>query len=340
MDKVCASTHPEETIGRPLRCRSFSTDDVAPSEQLDYWMALAYRSVKAQPAPGSQIYGHASMFGSPAGQFVHAESSAFDTWLSPRRVQTHDTDEHIAIGLLHRGRLQVTQPSGQQSECGAGEMFMFDCGQPMTARWSAYDCSYLRLPRSLVRQALGRDPAELGRVLTPLSTSGLAPFLAAQMQCLALHGVKLQEGALQRMLSSTVEMALYLVSSLAAQAPRGGKSSNAARLQAAYFFMRENITRPGLTPDHVAAALNISRAQLYRAFEHEPMSVKAAVQEIRLQKSREALVQAGPQEKLGAIAFACGFSDPAVFGKQFRKRFGCTPGEARQVDMHAPDPKT
>lgn len=322
---------PPENAACRERFQRISTRDVAPRHQLDYWMASAYRSVEARPVPGGRVYGRASIYSGTSGQFVHAQSSAFETWLTPRRLQTQLTDEHVAICLIHRGGVQMTGVDGREVAAGEGELFMADCGQPMTARWSEYSSSYLRLQRSQVRQALGYDPARLGQVLVPLSSSGLTPFLAAQMKSLVRHGASLTGEALEQVLKTTVDLALHLVGTQLAPSAGDGQSRSAARLQAAWRYLHEHAGRLDLTPDHVAAALHCSRAQLYRAFEGEALSVRGALREVRLLRSREALAQAGPNDKLADIAFACGFADPSAFGKQFRQRFGHTPGDERQA---------
>lgn len=308
--------------------RHFSTNDETAPNQLDYWMAIAYRSVEARPDDGVALYGSISTCHGAGAQFVHCTSSAVRTWLTPQRVRT--TDEHIAICLLDRGQYQVEQAHDTRTIMREGDLFMFDCGQPMSSHWSDASTCYLRLPRQVVRQALGYDPADLGRGITPLTASGLAPFVSAQLRTLAVHGPALERAALEHVMQATVDLSLQLVATHSAIAGRTGGNAQwrAGKLQAAYRFMKQHAHQHDLTPDKIAAFLHCSRAQLYRLFEDEPMSVMVALREIRLLRSRDYLEQAGPVAHVGAIAHACGFADHSGFGKLFRQRFGITPRQA------------
>ncbi|VVE86177.1 helix-turn-helix domain-containing protein [Pandoraea bronchicola] len=313
---------------------TFSTSDETAPNRLDYWISSAYRAVEARPlpdAPDAPFYGRVASYRGESAQFVHCASSPVDTWLSPGRIRGMLSDEHVAICLLERGEYRVEQSNGERAVLGEGELFMFDCGQPMSSHWTDSSTCYLRLPRPLVRQALGNDPADLGRVATSLSASQLSPFLCAQLRLLAAQGAALGRDELDHAMRVTVDMALFLIGSHLGDARAASDEARwrSGKRQAAYRFMRENAHRHDLTPEIIAAALHCSRAQLYRLFEGEPLSVKAALREIRLQQSRLRLERAGPDAHIGTIAYECGFTDQAAFGKVFRQRFGMTPGEAR-----------
>ncbi|MGY2485632.1 helix-turn-helix domain-containing protein [Cupriavidus sp. CP313] len=321
---------PKRRAGTEDTFRSFSTSDQAESDRLDFWMASAYRSVEARPDPDVALYGSVASCEGAGAQFIHCTSSAVRTWLTPQRVRS--TDEHIAICLLDRGEYRVEQQDGMRTVVRAGELFMFDCGQPMSSDWTESSTCYLRLPRETVRQALGHDPANLGRIATLLTASPLAPFVSMQLRMLAAHGPRLDRAALGVVMESTVGMALQLIAThpgiARADAGNAQWRSGKLQLQAAYRFMEQHAHQHDLTPDRIAAFLHCSRAQLYRLFEGEPLRVMAALREIRLRRSREYLERAGKSAHIGAIAHDCGFADPSAFGKLFRERFGMTPRQA------------
>ncbi|HEY0201019.1 MAG TPA: AraC family transcriptional regulator [Burkholderiaceae bacterium] len=311
----------------PAGVVSFSTDDVPALNRLDYWMTHAYRAVEAHPARDIALRGRVNAFGSAdTGQFVQCESTPVQTRMTARRLRAQLSDEHIAICLIHCGNFQVESADGAQVGMRAGDLFMFDCGQPMSAHWSNSITSYLRLPRILVRHALGRDPSVFCEVLSPLSDHGLAPFLASQLRMLAAHGSTLPAKDRQVVLHTAVELSLKMLASYFGVA-KDGVATRADKLQAAYQYMHQHSPHHDLTPQTLAKALQCSRAQLYRLFDMEPLSVKAALREIRLLHSMDMLRQAGPGVNVGAVADACGFSDASVFGKLFRQRFGATPGD-------------
>ncbi|WP_289240908.1 helix-turn-helix domain-containing protein [Delftia sp.] len=61
-----------------------------------------------------------------------------------------------------------------------------------------------------------------------------------------------------------------------------------------------------------------------RAFARHNQTPMGLVWQLRLQASRQALMQ-GRCSSVTEAAFAHGFSDAAHFSRAFRKAFGCTP---------------
>jgi AraC-like DNA-binding protein len=314
----------------PSLFTSFSTEDVPVAQRHAYWMANAYRAVEAYVPNPAGLHGRAISCRGAGAQFVRCESSTVHTRLTPQRLRAQLSDEHIAVCLLEAGEYLVEEEDGARVRIGSGELFMFDCGQPMSSVWSESVASYLRLPRHSVTQALGRDPSDFGGSVTPLGAAGLVPFVSSQLRLLASHGPGLASAALEQVMQATVDVSLALVGE---HCGRASANSPAAKRRAAYRFMQAQAHRHDLAPEHVAAAIHCSRAQLYRLFEGEALSVRAALQELRLLRSREWLQRTqrnGPMEdSIGTIAHACGFADLSAFGKLFRRRFGMTPGEAR-----------
>jgi transcriptional regulator GlxA family with amidase domain len=69
---------------------------------------------------------------------------------------------------------------------------------------------------------------------------------------------------------------------------------------------------------------------LYRLFERRHQTVMAHVQEARLQRSHAMLSDPSCNLQIAEVGFLCGFSDPSVFSRSFRQRFGCLPRDVRQ----------
>ena len=321
---------PTVTAADPM-LRILSTEDVSAAHRRNYWMAHAYRAVEARLAPDVVPKGRLSLCGDPdSGQFVRCESSPVQTSLTSARLRAQLSDEHIAICWIGRGNFNVEDEHGMQTRLHTGDLFMFDCGQPMRGAWSDSDAHYLRLPRRLVRQVLASDPADYAGVVTPLSSDGMAPFLCAQLQKVGEYGANLSARDLSAVLQFTVELSLRLLEAHFGSA-RNGLAPNEDKLRAAYQYLRAHAHQPDVTVDSLAQALHCSRAQLYRLFENEPLSIMATLKDIRLLRARDALVQSGRSANVAAVAYACGFSDPSVFGKLFRQKFGTTPGEVARA---------
>jgi AraC-like DNA-binding protein len=91
-----------------------------------------------------------------------------------------------------------------------------------------------------------------------------------------------------------------------------------------------------LSPDKIAAAMNISRATLFRIC--EPVGgVMNFVRQRRLALARRLLHSSNDQVPVKAIAYKLGFSNPSSFARAYRAEFGLSPSETKaiyQSDTH------
>ncbi|WP_174297305.1 helix-turn-helix transcriptional regulator [Sphingomonas bacterium] len=95
--------------------------------------------------------------------------------------------------------------------------------------------------------------------------------------------------------------------------------------------MRESMARdfanPNLSMGDVAAGVGLSERAGYLAFEAAGLGFTQELQTLRLDQAREYLL--GSSLRVIDIAFAVGFSDASHFYRLFRRRFKCSPVEAR-----------
>ena len=94
----------------------------------------------------------------------------------------------------------------------------------------------------------------------------------------------------------------------------------------------ENHFSESLSLSSIAAHFHISTSKLCHDFKRDfGTSVGEYLLEYRLSYARSLLLS--ENERLQAISFACGFDDPAYFGKAFRRRFGVSPGTFRKTHL-------
>lgn len=93
------------------------------------------------------------------------------------------------------------------------------------------------------------------------------------------------------------------------------------RIQA---FIQDNLGSPELSLQWLAQQHNVSPRTVTRAFARHNQTPMGLLWQLRLQASRQALMQ-GRCSSVTEAAFAHGFSDAAHFSRAFRKAFGCTP---------------
>jgi AraC-like DNA-binding protein len=100
-----------------------------------------------------------------------------------------------------------------------------------------------------------------------------------------------------------------------------------ARTDAIIFEQASDAT---LTPATIAAQLNISLRQLYRAF-NRTESPAARIRRRRLERAAELLSARSPQPQVERVAQECGFASAEYFSRAFRREFGISPRAYRSA---------
>jgi AraC-like DNA-binding protein len=88
---------------------------------------------------------------------------------------------------------------------------------------------------------------------------------------------------------------------------------------------------PGLTPDDIAAAANISTRYLHKLFEAEHQTVTLYLRGLRLRCARQELLDPRlAHRSVAEIAHGCGFGDLSGFNRAFKAAYGIPPGDLRR----------
>lgn len=114
--------------------------------------------------------------------------------------------------------------------------------------------------------------------------------------------------------------------------PAGPRLSN-DYVRIALDYIRNNFSRTEVKVTDIAAYAGVNRSYLYSIFKKElGMSPQEYLTAFRLSRAEELLNNTSiPIE---SIAFSCGYADPVVFGKAFKRYKGLTPLQQRK-NWHA-----
>jgi AraC-like DNA-binding protein len=97
----------------------------------------------------------------------------------------------------------------------------------------------------------------------------------------------------------------------------------------------EQATDPQMTPATIAAQLNVSLRQLYRAFSGSE-SPAALIRRRRLERAAELLASRRTIANVESVAQECGFASAEYFSRAFRREFGLSPRAYRSAHREIP----
>ena len=137
------------------------------------------------------------------------------------------------------------------------------------------------------------------------------------------------ELAVQRSLCCILEAVFRNLDSLPKSEASRVQLNAQIRLQKMLSYIYENYTRT-ITLADIAGAANISRSEAGRCFQaYLGCSPVEALIQHRLETARHLLQQT--TMTLQEISFACGFHSVNYFSRQFRRKYGYSPGEKRSL---------
>ena len=324
--------------GSSCRHEFVSTEGLRPSERAEFWrhtLVKRYEPVGPLGDGGGPFGASVRKLISPEGEFADLHMTTVSIRRTPRLLRADGIDNVVLTLTASGGGAGWFGDPDRTIELGGPLIRIRHQGSPYALQWTGADTQTLHteLPASAL------DARTLGRVLDAagmwIPPHGLAPMLAAQMRALAAAAPELNPAGRAAGLHSVLELAATMLRlefgnhSAESEVVEDGMLIAAQALICRLFATRD------LSPEQIAGRLGCSRAQLYRVFARNGLTVAGYLREVRLQRSRTALAAAGPRDSVGDIAFRCGFENPIHFARLFRQRFGVTPGAFKSGDRPA-----
>lgn len=318
------------------RIETRSTDGLAPRHALPYWRDGVLRRMELLDAPahanasGPQRF-HARLIhvAGPGADLVQHISDAVSARRDRQRIRRDGCDD-VSISLLASARPTRLVHRGDHVLRG-GDVFVTDYAQPMEILRPRHHDISLICSRQRLEQALGGDVSLLAGRRLP--RRGLAMLLGSHLRLLSAQMQWLTPPQRAAAVRAAVDMALAGLQTEMGLHPHDERMATGGLHHAALLAIHRECHDPQLAPERVAALVGCSRATLYRVFAAQGGSVAAAIWSTRIERAH-ALLTGGQMAHLqiAEIAHRCGFADPPTFNRMFKRRYGMTPLEAR--DLH------
>jgi AraC-like DNA-binding protein len=222
--------------------------------------------------------------------------------------------------------VELVREGDRQLALKAGDMVLWDGKQPTEVEIvETFYKRTLLFPRDQVFAVCPRL-AELS-ALPSLDGSASARLLVRYINALALELPQLDPAAGAAAANAALEV---LRAAIEPNLPTSRSATRSAMRAEIGRYVRTHLQEPDLGPASIASAYAMSVRALHALFEDVDTSVAALVRTERLARCLEDL-QRPNGGSVTDIAFRWGFCDAAHFSRVFKREFGATPSEVRQV---------
>ncbi len=269
-----------------------------------------------EPMPGkSLVAGDVSL---RRMEYFDAAVVALDARYVQRSARSirQDPGEHLYLLVQDEGHCRVQQ-GDRTVELAPGDMFLVDSVEPSSFVYGGRRSNQIsvHMPREEMLHRFGSA-----------CTGGVAidqrdPLWIAMRAVLAkmLMGPEVQVQLREAFLCL---MGAYL------QAGRSGNRAPETLLSRALGLIDHHRQDPAFGPRELASRLNVSERMLQRHFQSLGETPGHRLLNRRLELAHARLSARSPEQKEGiaGIAFDSGFNDLSYFYREFRKRYGTTPG--------------
>lgn len=305
-----------------------STQQTAPAQRAGQWRDAIARTY----FPLELDFSRAGLFSGALSQRQVDLVSVSRLTTSPLRYQRrrdhirNSAQEEFLVTLPVQSPVVFSQ-AGTEARCEPGGFLIERGDEPYDFSYGTDNDLYvLKLPRDLLRDRV-RDPDRFCAQVFP-GGAGLGGMFASLLRSVHREDAA-STGPVAPVLAGQLLDLLVLALEAADTSPElTGSSVRAAHLRRIGQVIRHEMADPRLSPQMLAERCGISLRYLHDLFRDLDRTAAQAIRESRLDAARARLRRMNGAS-IADVAYACGFSDQAMFSRAFRARFGQTPSAFR-----------
>lgn len=307
----------------------FKTDGIPAGQRLAFWRDGVLRRMVPLEGGGAGRPFRARLRRIEAAgvEMVEHASDAVFAERTEQRCRIDACDD-IGIDLMRDCKSASIEHNGEHRQ-RPGELHVMDYAQPAQMLRSRHRACAIVLPRSRVNDVLGNGASSLaGRTIAARGMAGVLRQHLATTVDEAPH-MSPAERALAVKAAADMVLAIFQTGRLGTA---DTEQFGAGFYRAARALIERECTDPELTPDRIAQMLGCSRASLYRVFSRHGESVAVLIWSARVERAWRMLTSGeGIGMLVSDIAQHCGFLEMPTFTRMFRRRYGMTPRDAREL---------
>lgn len=301
--------------------------DAGRPESLSRWRTLVdvlFPPLRILPDRSHEFGGHIAAVGRPDLRLTDITASPHRVERTPERI-TGVARDYYKVSFQVHGH-GVMRQSDRELTLAPGSIAVYDTGRPYELEFAT---DYRFIVAMFPKTALSLPPGITGELTAhPFGEDqGLGVLMGSYVHGLAAN-LQLLAGTSGELVAQNF---LDLVSAFVAEqlevSAIGERAERTVLLLRVLRHIDGHLTDPGLDPASIAEAHFISVRHLYNVFRLTGASVSAWIKERRLLGARRELADPRLGElTVAQVAVRWGFADHGYFGRQFRERFGITPG--------------
>ncbi len=232
----------------------------------------------------------------------------------------------VAVHGVGVGRHQL---GDRQRLVRTGDVMVVDVTRPFDFAWSGDGSSTsLQVPIS----ELGLPLDAVQRAAPRLEASPLYPIVSRYLVELTRDAEQLSTGSSAAALGeASVQLIRALLSGAIDHHPRAHEVVEQTLLAQVRVYARQHLRDPTLNAGAVAAALSVSRRQLFRICTSADFSLEQYVIGKRLEGAKTELAHPSAASlSIARVALSWGFKDPTHFARRFKAAYGMLPRDWRR----------
>lgn len=312
--------------------RTWDTQQLAPRHRFGYWrdvLCEAFTALDSRPQErldaGSVVTLH------ELDEVNAADLASFSQVVVRGRNEIRRrADEFFFANLQLEGACRVEQ-DGRHLLAEPGSFYLVDTTRPYTLGFEQnFRTLSFRFPHHQLVPLLAHDPRRI--TACRVDAGSALGALAIQNMVGALRFAPQASPAVGRVLADTLAR---LVGAAVAPDPAALPAAARSRVREAFHgsivrHVIDHCCDPTLSVARVAARFRVSVRYVHEVFASQPASFAQTVLEHRLQHAARILAS-DATIGIADVAARAGFGDASYFARMFRRRFGCTPRERRDL---------
>jgi AraC-like DNA-binding protein len=308
----------------PISVFRFSTECLEPIEAYEVWRTILGEFYEVLPPDPDETQSFSAALDAWNIGGVMLTNGVFSGQTFSRnaaRTRRDGLDNYTV--LLHKTGLFRAEAGGKVIENQNGQICVLDFAQPHASEVGHNDSITLSLPRDFLDEVL--PPRDVhGLALRGPQGALFGEFLRSL--CRMLPDLTAQEAPF--VAAACRDLLAACISGSAEARERAQPQIDALGVGRARRLIDANLHRPDWGVDDLRLALGVSRATLYRMFQHLG-GVVAYIRTRRLLRAHRLLAASSGFGRVSDVARRCGFSSDGTFSRAFRDAYGYSPREAR-----------